>query len=150
MNPESRYQIILLVLCFLLTGPGMAGAEEDLSSPLADDKRAGQQLSTADTEWQRIPFLITVPAEKGKKREALAFRDLPDVITLKGIIESDGALAALVNGRMVRKGDIVKKHKILDIQRYKIVVQGPGGKRDISILGGDDSARVSSNRVTDK
>lgn len=82
------------------------------------DKREGRRLKSSYSSWGRNPF-----APGGAK-------DISGMI-LKGIIWDEKAPVAIINEKIVRKGDEIEGKKVIEIEKDKVILYD--GKDNIEL-----------------
>lgn len=152
---ELKPQFCLICLLLLrLAGPLPAALAGEASAPAAVED---QGHDAAD--WNRDLFAIfrgdpEVKNSTGPGKPAKAAKTsgpLPGKVAdqgtllLQGIVASDGAFVALVDGRVVRTGETVSGWKVRRITRHGVMAEGPGGVREFELLAENPRARVSSS-----
>lgn len=84
--------------------------------------------------WRRDPF---VHDREGKKVKEVAVKDkvkVSDVkITLQGIMKAKGRFYAIVNGWVVKKGDMIEGMLVEDILRDSILLRDEGKHKVIKL-----------------
>lgn len=128
----------MTVLVITLVAAGTFAAQAAPPGSLANansDHAHRDQVKGDSGKWRRDPFLgnnaktvrqPTVKTTPGIKMEQEAFDS--QEINLQGILQSGKAFHALINGRVVKKGDKLDGVIIKKISRFQVVVQN--GKRE--------------------
>ncbi|MBA4371341.1 MAG: hypothetical protein C0402_00595 [Thermodesulfovibrio sp.] len=128
--------------------PGrQTGMPVSLSAPaLSSAPVAGRQKTEAPAKrdfpvqqdaavWRRDPFTLRPQAPAIRKpvvvTDALTKED---TVELQGIVVSGGKRFALVNGRVVGEGELVRDYRVAAINQYSIVLKGERGIREVSII----------------
>lgn len=106
--------------------------------PKDGDRTYRAAIPEDGTTWRRDPFIGgdtkngTAPAGKipaGLKTPAAVVRS--HELDIQGIIQSDKAFHALINGNVVKAGDKLEGLTIMEISRYRIVVRNENNEKSI-------------------
>lgn len=123
--------ITALVTALVAAGPLAAQAAPQGSSSIVTNDHAHRAEVKEDSgKWRRDPFLgnnaKTVKQPTAKTVTGIKLipesSALPE-INLQGILQSGKAFNALINGRVVKKGDKLDGVTIKEISRFQVVVQ---------------------------
>jgi len=100
-------------------------------------KEGVKNTPTDSINWRKDPFLFKEKSSSlkfprvngfasktsGNMKDAKKNAESPD-FNIQGILKADNSkYNALINGRIVKVGDIIDDYKVLNIKRYEIVLQ---------------------------
>ena len=128
--------IIGMIMVFHTVSAGAASTAAPV--PKNGDRAYQAAISEDGSKWRRDPFHVgdakngTAPAGKipaGLKTSTAIVRS--HELDIQGIIQSDNAFHALINGNVVKTGDKLDGLTIMEISRYRVVVKNDNNEKII-------------------
>jgi hypothetical protein len=122
------------------TAPGQAGTPIVPVKPLSEER-----IETAGQSWGRDPFIgdDTVAAQNTVTTPVVARPQVNDeaALALTGIAWSKNKAAAIINGQVVREGDLLpvkgkKIYKVLSILKNRVILQDQDKTITLRVRGG--------------
>ncbi|MBC7964119.1 MAG: hypothetical protein H7Y05_14390 [Steroidobacteraceae bacterium] len=99
-------------------------------TPTIYDHAHRDVIAEDGVKWRRDPFIgagakkVSIPTSTilSGKKSAVASSDSPE-INLQGILQTNKTFHALIDGRVFKVGDKLGRLTIIEISRYRVVVQ---------------------------
>ncbi len=125
---------ILIIALFLTLGGIVAYSSQGRVS-LSDITLEEIEKERKPLAWGRDPFLKPVVRKVKKEEVFIPEKELKKELTIKAIIFDGKTGVAIINDRLVKKGDMIFGRKVIDIQRDKVILEDPTGKTELTIGG---------------
>lgn len=117
-----RFVALPLLLILALCGtPLPAGAAPEEQS-LVDMNIRFLEEKKVSTRWGRDPFLLPIPDRNGSP-SALAAGEAQAPLSLSAIIYREGQGAAIINDRILRKGDQVEGMEVQEVLSDRVLLR---------------------------
>lgn len=124
---KSSLLIIILFGSLLFTGPVFSKEAAQNNLSLVDMNRAFLEEKQRATEWGRDPFILPVrPSEQAPLNSVE--NETGKSFSLSAIIYREGEGAAIINRRILRRGDHIEGMKVQEILSDRVILS-EGSKR---------------------
>ncbi len=129
--------LFLILINLLLVDKGgikSAFAEKDKNS-LMDVNTTGLEKNESQYKWGNDPFLVPKNMRHKGQEGALRINGM----VLNGIIYKSGGGVAIINNKIIKKGDIVSGKKLVEILKDRVILSDGDEKIELMV------ERFSSN-----
>lgn len=114
-------RFILILSCILFTAPAVLQAE-----PLSEINLDFLKRQEKALQWGRDPFALP------DKRSGIGMR-VDREFHLSAIIYRSGKGLAIINNKILRKGDKIDGRKIADIREDRVILRDTAGERVLRV-----------------
>ncbi|NTV12727.1 MAG: hypothetical protein HGA96_02145 [Desulfobulbaceae bacterium] len=130
--------------------PGLVSRSGEAENVAANWDRDLFEIFREEPGMEKDMPLLVVPKRAEAIKQSTIIKKSPPLRALKlqGIVISDDEhAAALVDGKIVRPGEVVGGWLVRLITRHGLLVEGPDGKKTFELLADSARARVSSRAI---
>lgn len=132
-----RNSVGILIIALFLTLGGIVAYSSQSRVSLSDITLEEIEKERKPLAWGRDPFLKPIVRERRVKKEEVFIpeKELKKKLTIKAIIFDGKTGVAIINDRLVKKGDMIFGRRIIDIQRDRVILEDPTGRTELTIGG---------------
>lgn len=114
----------ILVLVFLTVGPAWRGPVSAQS--LSEINTQWLERQENALQWGRDPFSLPGPSTGSAISTEGDFH-------LSAIIYREGRGVAIINNKILRKGDMIEGRRITEIMEDRVILQGIAGEKELRV-----------------
>ena len=124
---SARMKIIVVIVLFLLLTPYASRLTPGLrAQPLSEINTQWLERQEKALQWGRDPFALPGPSAGAGMATDGEFH-------LSAIIYRAGRGVAIINNKILRKGDIIEGRRITEILEDRVVLQGAAGEKELRV-----------------
>lgn len=124
---STRMKIIFVISLFLLLTPYASRLTPGLrAQPLSEINMQWLERQERALQWGRDPFALPSPSAGAGTATDGEFH-------LSAIIYRAGRGVAIINNKILRKGDMIEGRRIAEILEDRVVLQGAAGEKELRV-----------------